>query len=72
MSHGDRKPTKGEVIANVATHAVGSLLAIAGLVLLVVFSSCHGTARHIVSCSIYGATLWLMFIRCRTAPQKKC
>ena len=62
MSHGDRKPTRGEVIANVATHAVGSLLAIAGLVLLVVFSSCHGTARHIVSCSIYGATLWLMFI----------
>ncbi|MBQ7555896.1 hemolysin III family protein [bacterium] len=62
MSHGDRKPTKGEVIANVVTHAVGSLLAIAGLVLLVVFSSCHGTARHIVSCSIYGATLWLMFI----------
>ncbi|MBR5623739.1 hemolysin III family protein [bacterium] len=57
-----RKASKGEVIANVATHAVGSLLAIAGLVLLVVFSSCHGTARHIVSCSIYGATLWLMFL----------
>ena len=46
----DRVPTKGEVIANVATHAVGSLLAVAGLVLLVVFSSCHG------------ATLWLMFL----------
>ena len=58
----DRAPRKGEVIANVATHAVGSLLAVAGLVLLVVFSSCHGTVRHIVSCSIYGATLWLMFL----------
>lgn len=58
----ERKATKGEIIANVATHAVGSLLAVAGLVLLVVFSSFHGTARHIVSCSIYGATLWLMFV----------
>ena len=58
----ERKATKGEIIANVATHAVGSLLAVAGLVLLVVFSSFHSTARHIVSCSIYGATLWLMFV----------
>ena len=58
----NRKPTTGEEIANASTHAIGSLLAIAGLVLLVVFSTSHGTVRHIVSCSIYGATLWLMFL----------
>lgn len=57
-----RPQTKGEEIANTVTHAIGALLAIAGLVLLVVFSSCHGTARHIVSCSVYGATLWMMFL----------
>jgi hemolysin III len=44
-------------LTNTATHAVGLGLSIAGLAVLVVLATEHGTARHIVACSIYGATL---------------
>lgn len=36
-------------------------LAIAALVVMAVFSSMRGTVWHVVSCSIYGATLVLLF-----------
>ena len=53
--------SRAEEIANSATHGVGGLLGIAGLVLLVVFAALRGTAWHVVSCAIYGATLVLLF-----------
>jgi hemolysin III len=53
--------SKGEELANTITHAVGLLLSVAGLSVLVVFASLFGTTWHIVSCSIYGATLVLLF-----------
>ncbi len=49
-------------IANSVTHGIGTLLAIAGLVLLVVFSAIYGNAWHIVSFSIYGTTLVLLYL----------
>ena len=49
-------------IANAITHGVGALLAIAGLVLLVVFSAIKGNAWHIVSFSIFGATMVLLYV----------
>lgn len=45
-----------EELANSLTHGVGVVLSIAGLAVLVGFASAFGTAWHIVSCSIYGAT----------------
>ena len=51
----------GEEIANSITHGIGWALAIAALVLLVVFSSLKGDAWHIVSCSIYGTGLVLLY-----------
>ncbi len=48
--------------ANAITHGIGVLLAIAALVLLVVFASMHGNAWHVVSFSIYGATLVLLYL----------
>lgn len=45
-----------EELANSLTHGVGVVLSIAGLAVLVGFASVFGTAWHIVSCSIYGAT----------------
>jgi len=48
--------------ANAITHGIGVLLAIAALVLLVVFASMHGNAWHIVSFSVYGATLVLLYL----------
>ncbi len=49
-------------IANSVTHGIGTLMAIAGLVLLVVFAAIYGNAWHIVSFSIYGTTLVLLYL----------
>ncbi|NOR28956.1 MAG: hemolysin III family protein [Lutibacter sp.] len=46
---------------NVISHAVGLVLSIAALVLLVVYSSIYGSAWHIVSFSIYGASLIVLY-----------
>jgi hemolysin III len=51
----------GEEIANSVTHGVGIVLAIAGLAVLVAFASLHGDAWHVVSCSIFGAALILLY-----------
>lgn len=54
--------TTGEEIANSITHGIGAVLAISGLVVLVSFASLRGDAWHIVSCSIFGATLVLSYL----------
>lgn len=46
---------------NVISHAVGLVLSIVALVLLVVYSSIYGSAWHIVSFSIYGASLIVLY-----------
>lgn len=53
--------TLREEIANSITHGVGALLSIAGLVILATLAARHGNAWHIVSCSIFGATLFLLY-----------
>lgn len=53
--------TLGEEIANSVTHGIGALLAIAACVVLVVTSALTGDPYKIVSCSIYGASLIIMF-----------
>jgi hemolysin III len=50
-----------EEIAHAITHGVGLLLSVAGLTILVVFATLRGEAWHIVSCSIYGSTLVLLY-----------
>jgi hemolysin III len=49
-------------LANTATHGVGLGLSIAGLAILVVLATKFGTALHIVACSVYGATLVLLYL----------
>ena len=51
----------GEEIANSVTHGVGVVLSIGGLAVLTAFASVLGNTWHIVSCSIFGATLILMY-----------
>ncbi len=46
---------------NVISHAVGLVLSIIALVLLVVYSSIYGSAWHIVSFTIYGASLIVLY-----------
>jgi hemolysin III len=56
-----RKISLDEVISN-CTHGVGLVLSIAGLVVLLVLSIRHGTAWHIVGCSIYGSSLTCLYL----------
>ncbi len=51
----------GEEIANSITHGLGIFLSIAGLVVLTTFASRFGDVWHIVSCSVFGATLILLY-----------
>jgi hemolysin III len=50
-----------EEIFNSITHAIGALVSIAGLVLLIVFSSLYGNSSHVISCTIFGFTLVLLY-----------
>lgn len=50
-----------EEIVNSVSHGVGLGMSIVGLVLLVVTATVNGEAIHVVSASIYGATLVLLF-----------
>src|SRR5690606_261958 len=51
------KPVLGEEIANAVTHGIGALLAIAGLVILIMFSD----GGNLFSLVIYGVTLILLY-----------
>lgn len=53
--------SKGEEIANATIHGIGALLSIAALVFLVISASIHGTAWHVVSFSIFGATMVMLY-----------
>jgi hemolysin III len=53
--------TLGEEIANSVTHGIGVVLAIAALGVLCTFASRRGTAWHVVGCSVFAATLILLY-----------
>lgn len=53
--------SRAEEIINVVTHGIGFLLSIAAVSILVVFASLEGTAWHIVSFAIYGASLVVLY-----------
>lgn len=53
--------TKREEVANAVTHGIGTALSIAGLVMLIVFAAWKGTAWHVVSFTIYGVTMVLLY-----------
>lgn len=53
--------SKGEEIANSITHGIGALLSIAALVILIVFSSIEGNVWHVVSFTLFGITMVLLY-----------
>ncbi|GGM39962.1 hemolysin III family protein [Paraliobacillus quinghaiensis] len=55
------KFSKGEEIANSVTHGIGVILSIAALVLLIVFASLEGNAWHIISFTLFGVTMVLLY-----------
>lgn len=54
--------TVGEEIANSITHGVGAALSVAGLVMMVVRAASSATGLHVVACSIFGASLVLLYL----------
>ncbi|OCA83207.1 hemolysin D [Bacillus sp. FJAT-27225] len=53
--------TKGEEIANAIIHGIGFILSIAALAILIVFSAMEGTAWHVVSFTIFGTTMVILY-----------
>ncbi|MFK0572642.1 PAQR family membrane homeostasis protein TrhA [Endozoicomonas sp.] len=57
-----RSYSLAEEIANSITHGLGALLSVAGLTLLVTYAAHQADVWRIVSFSIYGATMVLLFM----------
>ena len=53
--------TKGEEIANAITHGIGVVMSIAALTLLIVIASIYGDAIHVVSFTLYGVSMLLLY-----------
>lgn len=53
--------TRGEEIANMVTHIIGGVFALAAIPLLVVTAALRGDPWAVVSGAVYGATLLIMF-----------
>jgi hemolysin III len=62
MEYKPRQYSIREEIANSVSHGIGVCLSIAGLVVLVVLAASQGDVWRIVSFSIYGTSLILMFL----------
>jgi hemolysin III len=54
--------TVGEEIANSITHGIGTGLAVAGLTILVVLAAIYGDVWRVVSFSVYGSTLVILYL----------
>ncbi len=54
--------TKSEELANALSHLAGAVLATAGLVLMIVYSSIRGDVWHIVTTSVFGATMVVLYL----------
>lgn len=52
----------GEEIANSISHGIGALLAIAGTAVAIVYACLYGDTRSIVSASLYGAGLIMLYM----------
>ena len=51
-----------EEIANSVTHGVGTGMAVVGLVVLIVLAVVYGSTRQVISVSIYGGSLILLYL----------
>ncbi|MCD6354920.1 MAG: hemolysin III family protein [Prolixibacteraceae bacterium] len=59
---GYRTLSIGEEIFNSITHGIGTLLSIAALVVLIIFAATKGNVWHVVSFTIFGSTLVLLYL----------
>jgi hemolysin III len=57
----NEKFTRSEELANAVSHFSGAMLAIAGLVLMIHYSVHHGSIMHVVTTSIFGASMVVLY-----------
>jgi hemolysin III len=57
----DNTGSRGERIANWVTHGLGLALGVTAFALLITTSCLHGDAWQIVSCSVFGLTVFLLY-----------
>lgn len=53
--------SRGEELANAMSHLAGTVFSIVALTMMCVYASFFGTARHIASCAVFGATLVILY-----------
>ena len=53
--------SREEEISNSITHGIGVILSIAALVILIVFASLYGNVWHVVSFTLFGVTMLLLY-----------
>ncbi|QOY38416.1 PAQR family membrane homeostasis protein TrhA [Anaerobacillus isosaccharinicus] len=54
--------SKGEEIANAITHGIGIIFSISALTLLIVFAALEGSVASIISYTVYGVTMLLLYV----------
>ncbi len=57
-----REFTRSEELANAISHLAGTLLALAGLVLMVIFSVIKGNAWHVASTTVFGSSMIILYL----------
>ena len=62
MNNPPSRYSPGEEIANSISHGIGFLLSLGALSVITVFATLRGSARQVVSCALYGATLVLLYL----------
>ena len=53
--------SKEEELSNSITHGIGVLLSVAALVILIVLAAIYGNAWHVVSFTLFGVTMLLLY-----------
>jgi len=62
MSIKKREFTRAEELANAISHLTGTMLAIAGLILMLVFSVIKGNAWHIITTAVFGSSMVILYL----------
>lgn len=58
----EKKFSKGEEFANAYSHLAGTLLALVGMILMIKVSIAHGQTLHIITSSVFGATMVILYL----------